>query len=146
MLLAGVCMGTIAFLMTILEDHLNLWRAVYANTLISKYDFLPDHPEYYGLMLGYFYFMIFGVVLILISCLLTIYVAPAAAGSGVAEIIAMLNGINYPGIIAPETCFVKALGVVLAVVGGLCIGEEGPLVHIGAIVAVMVIYLPIEAF
>jgi len=58
----------------------------------------------------------------LISTLLTIYVAPAANGSGVAEIIAMLNGINYPGIIDPTTMVVKALGVVLAVVGGLCIG------------------------
>mmetsp|Transcript_54653 Transcript_54653/g.75068 ORF Transcript_54653/g.75068 Transcript_54653/m.75068 type:complete len:149 (-) Transcript_54653:116-562(-) len=77
---------------------------------------------------------------------MTIYLAPAANGSGVAELIGMLNGICYPGMIDPTTCFVKALGVVLAVAGGLCIGTEGPLAHIGACLATMVLYLPIKAF
>jgi len=38
------------------------------------------------------------------------------------------------------------LGVVLAVIGSLCVGKEGPLAHIGAILGVMVIYAPIDGF
>lgn len=99
MLLAGMAMGTVAFLMAILEDHLNLARAKVADNWIASSYGEDDRSFWVGM--SYLYFTSFGVILILISCLMTIYIAPAAAGSGVAEIIAMLNGINYPGIIAP---------------------------------------------
>jgi len=66
--------------------------------------------------------------------MLTIYVGPGANGSGVAEIMAMLNGVNYPGCIGYRTLFVKMVGTTLGVCGGLCIGKEGPLAHIGAII------------
>jgi H+/Cl- antiporter ClcA len=77
------------------------------------------------------------------AVLLTVYVGPGAAGSGVAEVMGMLNGIVYPNCISYRTLFTKIFGVALAVSGGLKIGKEGPLAHIGANLGVMTVYLPL---
>lgn len=86
------------------------------------------------------------MVCALTATLLTVYVGPGANGSGVAEIMGILNGVNYKGVISMRTGFVKIVGVVLAVVGSLCVGKEGPLAHIGAVTAMVVIYLPFKGF
>lgn len=84
--------------------------------------------------------------LVLVATLLTIYVGPGANGSGVAEIMGLLNGINYPNAIGLRTLLVKCVGTIFAVSGGLCIGKEGPLAHIGANVGALVCHLPIKGF
>ena len=63
-------------------------------------------------------------------------------GSGVAEVIGFLNGVNYPEFINIKTLITKVFGVVLSVSGKLCVGKEGPLAHIGAIIGVGVLYIP----
>jgi chloride channel 7 len=78
----------------------------------------------------------------LFAGILTTYYGPGAAGSGVAELIGYLNGINYPGFIEFPTLFTKIFGVTFAVLGRLCVGKEGPLAHIGAICGVLVLYIP----
>lgn len=55
-----------------------------------------------------------------------------------------LNGINYKNAIGIDTLCVKVLGVVFAICSGLCIGDEGPLAHMGAILGVLCCYLPFE--
>lgn len=45
-----------------------------------------------------------------------------------------------------RTGVVKVVGVVLAVVGSLAVGKEGPLAHIGTIVAICIVYLPYKGF
>jgi H+/Cl- antiporter ClcA len=87
-----------------------------------------------------------GVICVVISCALTIYIGPGAIGSGTPEVMGVLNGVNYRGIIGFRTLFVKYFGTLFAVVGGICIGKEGPLAHIGAIVGVMVTYMPFKQF
>lgn len=67
-------------------------------------------------------------------------------GSGVAEVMGLLNGVNYTDAISFKTLFVKCFGTLFAVVGGLCIGKEGPLVHIGAIVGTLCCFLPFPIF
>jgi H+/Cl- antiporter ClcA len=54
-----------------------------------------------------------------------------------------LNGVNIPGFFALRTLFVKVIGLGLAVSSGLCIGKEGPLAHVGAILGHCAAYLPI---
>ena len=88
----------------------------------------------------------FALACSLVAALLTVYVGPGANGSGVAEIMGFLNGVNYPKVISKWTLFVKIVGVVLAVCGSLCVGKEGPLAHIGAVTSVLVIYMPINTF
>jgi len=82
----------------------------------------------------------------LISVCLTIYVGPGANGSGTVEVMGLLNGINFPLVIQVDTLFVKIFGTLFAICGGLAVGKEGPLLHIGAIIGVMVCYIPIKSF
>ena len=70
--------------------------------------------------------------MVLISLVMTIYWGTGAMGSGVAEVIGVINGVNYPDAINFKTLVTKVFGVVLAVAGGLTVGKEGPLAHIGA--------------
>lgn len=55
-----------------------------------------------------------------------------------------MNGIAYPDFISVRCGIVKMVGVAFAVAGGLCVGKEGPLVHIGSIVGCATAYLPIN--
>jgi len=76
----------------------------------------------------------------LIAALLTTYWGTGASGSGVAELIGYLNGVNYPKFLGIATLITKVLGVSLAVTSKLCVGKEGPLAHIGANVGALTIY------
>jgi len=86
-------------------------------------------------------------VLACIGSYLTITIGPGANGSGIAEIMAMLNGVNYPGFITVGVLFCKCFCVILGICASLCIGKEGPLAHIGACVAYFIIYyIPVKKF
>lgn len=78
----------------------------------------------------------FGVaaVLILISGSLVAFVAPAAAASGLPEVIAFLNGTFQGKIFQMKTLVVKFLACLLAVGSGLPAGPEAPMIHLGAMV------------
>lgn len=76
------------------------------------------------------------------AAILTVYLAPQAAGSGVPELIGFLNGVDNKKYFTTTVFLVKALCVTLAVAGTLIVGREGPLAHIGAGVATMILYLP----
>ncbi|KAA8548621.1 hypothetical protein F0562_000305 [Nyssa sinensis] len=56
-------------------------------------------------------------------------------GSGIPEIKGYLNGIDTHGILLFRTLVGKIFGSIGSVGGGLALGKEGPLVHIGACIA-----------
>jgi chloride channel 7 len=90
-------------------------------------------------------FILISVILTGAASFMTVFWAPGAASSGIVELIAYLNGINQTNFIGINTLIAKVVGVVLAVSASLRVGKEGPLAHIGAIVAVAVVYLPLES-
>jgi len=103
------------------------------------------HHNDNSLPLGWLFCFAWAFTLASIGSYLTITIGPGANGSGIAEIIAVLNGVNYPGFIGWGVLFCKCLCVILGICASLCIGKEGPLAHIGAIVAYMIVYyLPIK--
>lgn len=57
-----------------------------------------------------------------------------AAGSGIPEIKTVLSGFVIPGFLDLRVLFVKAFGAVFAVATGMCLGKEGPFVHISTCV------------
>lgn len=63
---------------------------------------------------------------------IVIYFEPVASGSGVPEVMAYLNGVSIPKFFALRTLLAKYLSVGLAVASGLCGGNEGPMIAIGA--------------
>uniref|UniRef100_A0A7N0UZ63 Chloride channel protein n=1 Tax=Kalanchoe fedtschenkoi TaxID=63787 RepID=A0A7N0UZ63_KALFE len=73
--------------------------------------------------------------LTLFAVIITISISPAAAGSGIPEVKAYLNGVDAPGILSFQTLVVKVLGSISAVSSSLVVGKAGPMVHTGACVA-----------
>lgn len=52
-----------------------------------------------------------------------IFFQPVAAGSGIPQVKCYLNGVKVPRVVRIKTLFVKAIGVITAVVGGLAGGK-----------------------
>nr|XP_016468444.1 PREDICTED: putative chloride channel-like protein CLC-g isoform X1 [Nicotiana tabacum] len=75
--------------------------------------------------------------LTLFAGLITAFIAPEAAGSGIPEVKAYLNGVDAPAIFSLRTLFVKIVGSISAVSGSLVIGKAGPMVHTGACIAAL---------
>lgn len=60
----------------------------------------------------------YSLLFILVSVCLVVFVEPAAASSGIPEVIAFLNGLHVPQIFHIRTFFVKFASVICAVGSG----------------------------
>lgn len=61
-----------------------------------------------------------------------------AAGSGIPEIKVILSGFAIPHYLDFKVLVVKAFGAAFAVPTGMCLGKEGPFVHISTCVAYLI--------
>ncbi|GMF71786.1 unnamed protein product [Aspergillus oryzae] len=61
-----------------------------------------------------------------------------ASGSGIPEIKTILSGFEIPHLLDLKVLVVKAVGAVFAVATGMCLGKEGPFVHISTCVGYLV--------
>jgi chloride channel 7 len=93
---------------------------------------------------SFLFYVAFSITCAGLAAAMTVYIAPTAAGSGIPELMSMMNGVDFTNQFSSKLLLVKALGVVLVVVGSLCVGKEGPLAHIGAIIAVSVLFAPLD--
>ena len=125
-------MGSLAFLMDIFVMEMSILRWESTQFMARTTPFL-----------GWLVLALYSVLFILISAMLTVYFAPAAKGSGVAEAIGFLNGVALTDYISLKTLLVKFLGLCFAVAGGVAGGKEGPLVHIGSIIGYSSAYIPL---
>lgn len=87
------------------------------------------------LYIPYLIWVVSNMVPVVIGSILVTYVEPTAAGSGIPQVKCYLNGVKIPRIVRIKTLFVKVIGVISSVVGGLAVGKEGPMIHSGAVVA-----------
>jgi chloride channel 7 len=78
----------------------------------------------------------------LIAAAAVILIAPKAAGSGLAEVKAMLNGSHISKLLTFTAAFVKIFGIIFTITAGLALGREGPMVHIGAAIANFIVHIP----
>jgi chloride channel 3/4/5 len=53
-----------------------------------------------------------------------------ASGSGIPEIKTILSGFSIPSLLSLPVLVIKAVGAIFAVSSGMCLGKEGPFVHI----------------
>jgi chloride channel 7 len=130
--LLGVFVGLIGFLMDFVEMMLVWVKDNNTQKLIEK-----DN-----VVVSWLFYTFFSVLLVLLATIMTIYWGTGSPGSGVAEVIGYINGVNYPLTIDFRTFLTKIVGVVFAVAGGLAVGKEGPLAHIGANVGAAIVSLP----
>ena len=134
--LIGLFTGLCTAIMANTEVHMIHEKRLLSDKIIGGED----------LMKGWLFFSGVAIFFVLVASMATVYWAPGATGSGNAELICYLNGVNYPKLFAFETLLVKVFGVIFAVIGNLCVGKEGPLAHIGANVGAAVPYLPLPGF
>jgi len=127
----GAFIAASALSMEMIEESLIHFKDHWAQDQIMKNNFVASWLVY----------ALFSGLLAVLAATLTTYWGPGAAGSGVAEVIGYVNGVNYPETISVRSLFTKIFGVVLAIAGSLCIGKEGPLAHIGANWGAAVIYM-----
>ncbi|XP_050541716.1 H(+)/Cl(-) exchange transporter 7 [Daktulosphaira vitifoliae] len=91
--------------------------------------------QYNCLWKPYLLLLVFNIVPVFIGSMLVSYVEPVALGSGIPQVKCYLNGVKIPRLVRIKTLFVKVIGVITTVVGGMCGGKEGPMIHAGAVVA-----------
>lgn len=136
--LVGVFVGLTTSCMSQIEAFLVHEKRIISDKIIGGADS--------NLVEGWLFYSGLSAVLVLVASSATVYLAPGAAGSGTPELICYLNGVNFPKFIGFNELVVKIFGVTLAVAGGLCVGKEGPLTHIGAIIGAAVAYFPLPRF
>ena len=80
------------------------------------------------------------VAFVLVACTIVFVLQPEAGGGGTAQVKAFLNGIRMNGLLTFKALVVKIVGTICTLAGGMPNGKEGPLIHIGAIVAARASY------
>lgn len=65
----------------------------------------------------------YNCILVGIASFIVLFIAPAAAGSGIPQIKCFLNGVHISGVVRLKTLIVKSVGVACAVGGGLAAGK-----------------------
>lgn len=124
-LLIGLGTGLVGFFNNIAVENLAGFKLLLTNDLMTKDKYYKAFAAYAGCNLCY----------ATAAAALCAFVAPAAAGSGIPEVKAYLNGIDAHSILAPSTLFVKIFGSIFGVSAGFVVGKEGPMVHTGACIA-----------
>ncbi|XP_010927804.2 chloride channel protein CLC-c-like [Elaeis guineensis] len=124
-LLIGLGTGLVAFFNNLAVENIAGFKLLLTNNLMLKDRYHEAFLTYAGCNL----------VLAAAAAALCAYVAPAAAGSGIPEVKAYLNGVDAHSILALSTLFVKIFGSIGGVAAGFVVGKEGPMVHTGACIA-----------
>ncbi|XP_057546207.1 chloride channel protein CLC-d isoform X1 [Amaranthus tricolor] len=123
-LMIGIGTGLAAIFINISVENFAGWKFALTFSIIQK--------SYFA---GLLIYVLFNLALVFSSVYIVTHFAPAAAGSGIPEIKGYLNGIDVHGILLFRTLIGKIFGSIGSVGGGLALGKEGPLVHIGACIA-----------
>ncbi|KAK3027245.1 hypothetical protein RJ639_041663 [Escallonia herrerae] len=123
-LLIGIGTGLAAVLINISVENFAGWKYSLTFSIIQK-----------SYVAGFIVYVLINLALVFSSVYIITQFAPAAAGSGIPEIKGYLNGIDTHGILFFRTLIGKIFGSIGSVGGGLALGKEGPLVHIGACIA-----------
>ncbi|PON61323.1 Chloride channel [Parasponia andersonii] len=123
--LVGLLTGIIATLINLAVENIAGYKLLAVIALIEK-------ERYF---MGFIYFTAANFLLTMVAAVLCVCFAPTAAGPGIPEIKAYLNGVDTPNMFGATTLIVKIIGSIGAVAAGLDLGKEGPLVHIGSCIA-----------
>lgn len=123
--LVGLLTGVIATLINLAVENIAGYK------LLKVIDYINDKRY----LMGFVFFAGTNFLLTLLAAVLCVFFAPTAAGPGIPEIKAYLNGVDTPNMFGATTLIVKIIGSIGAVAAGLDLGKEGPLVHIGSCIA-----------
>ena len=147
MFLIGCSVGVVGFLLKSIIERISEWRRSLIFDVECRGD--KDDPSSYACGAAYgsaagsavrgdgMIFPVFAGVSIcfaMAAAAVVILFQPAAASSGIPEVIAYLNGTHQRKIFNVRTLLVKFTSCFLAVGSGLPVGPEGPMIHMGAMI------------
>jgi chloride channel 7 len=118
----GACVGFTGFMLHNLIDRI----ADYKYDQVKQLAAHNDHGAAWLWLSGY------SLVFVIFSAGINAYWHPPAAGSGIPEVIAYLNGAMVRKVFNFKTVVAKFLSCAAAVGSGLPVGPEGPMIHLGA--------------
>eukprot|EP01062_Namystynia_karyoxenos_P069885 TRINITY_DN65304_c0_g1_i1.p1 TRINITY_DN65304_c0_g1~~TRINITY_DN65304_c0_g1_i1.p1 ORF type:complete len:1039 (+),score=235.26 TRINITY_DN65304_c0_g1_i1:86-3202(+) len=127
--LIGVCVGLVSFVMMQTIELLSVKRRALLEYVYREH--AAQHAWHNWRAYGAW--LLSGALMVAVStgvCGLWRH----AAGSGVPDVIAYLNGVALPKVFNIRTLLAKIISCSCAVGGGLPVGPEGPMIHIGALV------------
>ena len=133
--LVAIITSLIALIVVYGSDYLQKFKYHFTSTtlLATVNETATDHSAA-DLVSAFGVYAAISVGLCLVAAIMTAVVEPVSMGSGIPEIVMMLNGIKVPRAIRFKTLVAKVVGVVFTVAGGLPVGREGPMIHSAAIV------------
>eukprot|EP01038_Epipyxis_sp_PR26KG_P010242 gene10242-13776_t len=126
-IITGILIGIMGYIVAYLTGILTSIKFNIANGFIADGYWFES----------FFSFMFFCILYAIIAGVLC-WIEPAAAGSGIPEIKAYLNGVNLNKVVRIRVLFAKVIGVCFSCSAGLPLGKEGPMIHAGAIVGAAV--------
>eukprot|EP00596_Hydrurales_sp_CCMP1899_P000306 CAMPEP_0119044320 /NCGR_PEP_ID=MMETSP1177-20130426/30604_1 /TAXON_ID=2985 /ORGANISM="Ochromonas sp, Strain CCMP1899" /LENGTH=923 /DNA_ID=CAMNT_0007014267 /DNA_START=18 /DNA_END=2789 /DNA_ORIENTATION=- len=126
-LLTGVLIAVMGALVQVITQGITDWKFKVSTEFIVDKKIAEAFFSYVGICL--FYSFVAGCL-----CMFE----PAAAGSGIPEIKAYLNGVNLDKVVQLRVLYTKVLGMCLSVASGLPLGKEGPMIHAGSIIGATV--------
>ena len=127
-IVAGLFTGLTAILLVYCTGSIVAWRAKIMHNVVNGWGLQKSKWAIFQT------FLWTNMILALLSSLLCVAWVPPAAGSGIPEVKAYLNGVRSMQKLANWPLFlVKIIGTILSVSSALSVGQEGPLIHIGAI-------------
>ncbi|MBA0687871.1 hypothetical protein Goari_005691 [Gossypium aridum] len=133
-LIIGLSTGLVGIFNNIAVENIAGFKLLLTTELMLKQKYYKAFAAYAGCNLG----------LATSAAALCAFIAPAAAGSGIPEVKAYLNGVDAYSILAPSTLFVKVnvigiiFGSIFGVAAGFVVGKEGPMVHTGSCIASLI--------
>ncbi|XP_022938151.1 putative chloride channel-like protein CLC-g [Cucurbita moschata] len=126
--LIGLIMGLVGFFNNLAVENIAGKKFVVTSNMMLE-------GRYW---MAFLVFSVSNLLLTLFASVITALICPLAAGSGIPEVKAYLNGVDAPGILSPRTLLVKIIGSIAIVSSSMVVGKAGPMVHTGACVASLV--------
>ena len=109
------------------------------NTMIIKQEYwLLELKNCFGakcIGFNWLVYIVLGTIYALVAVLIVLNVSILAAGSGIPQVKTILGGFVIKHFLGFRTLVAKLFGLALADASSLCLGKEGPLVHLSCCVA-----------
>lgn len=127
--LIALSVGIVATFVSYAVDFLEKYRADALYRVMTR----DGGHSVAGNLLGFAYTVCGSVVLAAVAAGVVVYFEPAASGGGIPDVMAYLNGVHLRKAMNLRTFLAKTVSCICAVSGGLPVGLEAPLIHLGAI-------------
>jgi H+/Cl- antiporter ClcA/CBS domain-containing protein len=127
--LIALSVGIVATFVSYAVDFVETYRADVLYHVMTK----DGRNTAAGNAAGFVYTLVGAVVLTAVAAGVVVYFEPAASGGGIPDVMAYLNGVHLRKAMNLRTFIAKTISCICAVAGGLPVGLEAPLIHLGAI-------------